>query len=90
MPVLIELVSEPGHVLVGLRPQRGRDHPASSLASEIAQRYRDPLAGLREREHANIHHWRAFLSPPIGAGSVLINREGTPPFILGIIHNFWV
>jgi len=77
--ILIEIVVEPGDVLVRLGPERGGDHPPSSLAGEIVERDRDLPAGLRDRERANIHHRRAFLSPPFGADSVLINREGTPP-----------
>jgi hypothetical protein len=77
--VLVELVDEPSNVVVGLRAQPRRDHPASSFASQLIQRQHDLLARLRDRKRANIHHWRAFLSPPLGAGSVLINREGTPP-----------
>jgi len=90
MAVPVQLVSEPSDVLVGLRPQRGRDHPTSPLASELVERNRDLLAGLHDRQRANIHHWRAFLSPPIGAGSVLIKPGRYAAFVLKVIHNFWV
>ena len=87
MTVLVELVREPGDILVRLGPQRRGDHATRSLASEIVERDRDLLPGLRDRKRANIHHRRAFLSPPLGAGSVLINQGRYAAFVLRVIHN---
>jgi hypothetical protein len=86
MAVLAQFIAEASDVLVGLGPQRGGDHPTRALTSELVERDRD-LVVLPSRERANIHHGvPSFLAPR--GGSVLINREGTPPSFSGASTTF--
>ena len=85
MPVLVQLVGEPLHVLIRLRAQCSGDHPPRALPRQLVQRERDLLVALLDRERANIRHRRAFLSRLQAVGLDQPGRYAA--FLLNAVHN---